>query len=74
MFLTVVFISASILWTLKEFKIFHASKFSKLGIKARNPASVAKTKGDSFQSGKNIKKQIKHQVYTWFFYRQHLEM
>jgi len=33
-----VFISASIRWKYKEFKIFQASKFSKLGIKARNPA------------------------------------
>jgi len=32
-----MFISASILWKYKEFKIFQASKLSKLGIKARNP-------------------------------------
>jgi len=31
-------ISTSILWKNKEFKVFQASKFSKLGIKARNPA------------------------------------
>jgi len=31
-------ISASILWKRKEFKIFQASKFSKLGMKARNLA------------------------------------
>jgi len=36
--------------------------------------SAAKTKSDSLQSGKNIKKEIKHQAYTWFFHRQHLEM
>jgi len=33
-----MFIFASILWKYKEFKIFEASKFSKFGIKARNPA------------------------------------
>jgi len=33
-----VFVSASILWKYKEFKIFQTSKFSMLGIKARNPA------------------------------------
>jgi len=36
--LIVVFVSASSLWKYKEFKIFQASKFSKLGIKVRNPA------------------------------------
>jgi len=30
-------IPASILWKYKKFKIFQASKFSKLGIKARSP-------------------------------------
>jgi len=34
----VVFIPANISWKYKEFKIFQASEFSKLGIKARNPA------------------------------------
>jgi len=26
------------------------------------------------ESGKMSKKHIKHYVYTWFFYRQHLEI
>jgi len=73
--LIVVLISASILWKYKEFHIFQASKFSKLGIKARNPAFfLQQTQNDTLQSVKNIKKQIKHQLYTWFFYQQHLEM
>jgi len=39
-----MFISASILWKYKELKIFQASKFSKLGIKARSPASFLQQK------------------------------
>ena len=74
--LIVMFVSANFLWKYKEFKIFQASIFSKLGIKARNPALFLqqKQKWQPSKWKKNVKKQIEHQVYTWFFYRQHLEM
>jgi len=55
-----MFISASILWKYKEFKIFQSSKFSKLDIKARNPALFLhrKQQWQPLKWKKNVKKQI----------------